>query len=433
MDIIREIIVDGIEALLILSIFGALQDNKKYVFENKLRTILFCIFYIFANYWSKFYVPLVYHTIFVIIFSILLLAFVTKINALSAIVTYSLFLIIVAITETATMIIEMLVLKTDVNGVTLIWNNLIVFTIISKSLQILIVGIFLKYHLHLKKSNLLKRDSSLITTGIIQIAIFGIFIFCASASIADNKNIAAYNVLILAVYFVFFSMGLIDLKEKERILRINSKFKIQESQVKNMEEIIEIIRQEKHDFANHINVIQGLCSLDKPNSIHRIKEYVSEISNNLHSSFKYLDTGNDYMDGLLSIKSNYALKSNIDFKVKIGESFKSLTIKSDELVSIISNLVDNAFDILENKEGNKEISITTFMKEDKFCIEVADNGESISNDMKDKIFERGFSTKNSEKKGHGYGLFITKQLVEENNGYIYVYSVPEQTKFVVKF
>ena len=61
-----------------------------------------------------------------------------------------------------------------------------------------------------------------------------------------------------------------------------------------------------------------------------------------------------------------------------------------------------------------------------FCIEIPDNGDIIPEEVIKRIFEKGFSTKTKEKGDHGYGLYITKQLVEHNNGSISVESTSEK-------
>ncbi len=97
--------------------------------------------------------------------------------------------------------------------------------------------------------------------------------------------------------------------------------------------------------------------------------------------------------------------------------------------------MDNAFEAFQSKPDaeNKEISITTFKEDKKFCIEVTDNGDVIPESIKRKIFDKGFSTKTKESNDHGFGLYITKQLVERNNGTISVESIPERTEFLVEF
>jgi Signal transduction histidine kinase regulating citrate/malate metabolism len=435
MDVIKELVLDSIEALLFLGVFQVLYNEKKFIIQNKLKTSLFCILYIFVTYWSTFHINIIYHTLFLSVFYILLFAFITKVKLFASVVIYFLFLTIILITENFTLIIEMFLFSVSSDKIISVPRYLWIFLIVSKLLQIFIVAMLFKFNLYFSKYKLFKKEGSLFSNLILQLGVLGLFIFCINFYIFDIENIKIYNIVIFIIYFVFLLISFKDLREKEKIININNNYKVQEFQIKNMEEIINIIRKEKHDFANHINVIRGLCLLNKPNTVERINDYVIKISDTIHSSFRYLDTGNDYLDGLLSIKNNYAMKNNINFKVIIDEPFSSIKIREDELISIISNLVDNAFDAFQSKSNSedKEISITTFRKDKKFCIEVADNGDMISESIKRKIFDKGFSTKTKESNDHGFGLYITKQLVDQNNGTISLESVPERTKFLVEF
>jgi len=228
---------------------------------------------------------------------------------------------------------------------------------------------------------------------------------------------------------------MLELKEREKMMTILDKYKIQEHHIKNMEDIISIMRKEKHDFANHISVIQGLCKLNKDDSLEKIDNYVSKITNNIHKTYRFYESGNDYIDGILTIKHNQAYQNGIEFDVEIEESFKSIDIPDDELIGIVSNLLDNALESFdyENYNQNKQIFVTPFKDEDMFCLEVSDNGKYIPEEIREKIFEKGFSTKKENKNDHGFGLFIVKQLVTKNDGEIIVESSPEETRFLVKF
>ncbi|AZV57500.1 ATP-binding protein [Clostridium sp. AWRP] len=435
MIIIREIASDTIEALLILGIFEALYDKKKFVIQNKVRSGLFCILFILGTYWSTFHISLTYHSLILVIFDILLLAWVTKIRIFDSMVIVCLFFTIVFSTEFFIEVIEMFVYNVDLNQVILESKYIEIMIAISKVLQVFIAAVIFKFNSYFVKLKIFEKEGAVFSNLIIESGVVTLFAFCINFSILNIKNIQTYNILIFTVYFIFLIFKFKNLKEKQTLVNINSKYKVKESQIKNMEEIISIIRQEKHDFGNHINVIQGLCLLNKPNTVERINNYVLKISDTVKSTFKYLDTGNDYIDGLLSIKNNYAVKNNIDFEVMIDEPFDLIKIRQDELISIISNLVDNAFEAFQSKSYTdyKEIAVSTFTEHEDFCIEVADNGDVIPENIRKKIFDRGFSTKTTKKSDHGFGLYIIKQLVEENNGRIYVESSPEITKFLVKF
>ncbi|WP_368489862.1 sensor histidine kinase [Clostridium sp. BJN0013] len=431
--IVREIVLDTIEVLLILGIFEALCNRKRFVIENKIRTGLFYILFVFVTYWSTFHMSMSYHTPVLVVFDILLLAYVMKIKLFDSTVIICLFFTILFITENFIEVIQMIIF-----GINLEQNFLgryfWIGAITSKTLQIIIVAMIFKFNSYFVKLKLFEKEGKVFANLIIELGVVSVFMFCVNFSIFNIKNIQTYNMFIFILYFTFLIIKFRSLREKEMLVNINANYKVQKQQIKNMEEIISIIRQEKHDFANHINVIQGLCLLNKPNTVERINNYVKKISGTIHSSFRYLDTGNDYIDGMLSIKNNYAMKNNIDFKVIIDEPFSLIKIREDELISIISNLVDNAFEaFIKSDVENKEISIITFKEGMNFCIEIADNGDEIPKNIKTKIFEKGFSTKTKQKGGHGFGLYIIKQLVEKNNGSIFLESTPQRTKFTVKF
>lgn len=435
MNAIREIILDCIEALLLLGVFEALYDKKRFVIQNKLRSIIFCILFVVATYLDTFNVANAYHTLFISVFDILLLSYITKIKVFTSAVIFFLFIIMLSITEYFTQTIEMFMFNINLNQIYLISNYLWIFLITAKTLQVISVVALLKFSERFTKFKLFQQEGILFSNLIIQVGIFALFIFSVNFGIFNVKNTRMYNIIVFIVYFIFLILGFKELKEYERAVNIEASYKVQEHQIKNMEEIISIIRQEKHDFANHINVIWGLCLLNKPNTVERIKKYVVGISDTMHSSFKYIDTGNDYLDGLLSIKNNYAMKNNINFNIKINEPFSSIKIKENELISIISNLVDNAFEAFKLKANiqNKKISVDTFVKNEKFCIAIANNGDMISESIREKIFDKGFSTKTKKSSDHGFGLYIIKQLVEQNNGYIYLESTLEKTKFLIEF
>lgn len=374
------------------------------------------------------------HTPVVFISSILLMTWIIGTKIFNSSIVICLFFTIVFITENFVEVIEMFVFNINLDKIFLSSRYFWIVIISAKTLQIISVILIFKFNSYFVKLKLFEKEGRIFANLIIELGVFSIFMFCANFSIFNIKSIQIYNIFIFILYFTFLMVKFRSLREKEMLVNINNTYKVQKQQIKNMEEIISIIRQEKHDFANHINVIQGLCLLNKPNTVERINNYVKKISGTIHSSFRYLDTGNDYIDGMLSIKNNYAMKNNIDFKVIIDEPFSLIKIREDELISIISNLVDNAFEAFNKSDvENKEISIITFKEGMNFCIEIADNGDEIPEGIKTKIFEKGFSTKKEQKDGHGFGLYIIKQLVEKNNGSILLESTPKRTKFTVKF
>jgi len=108
---IREIILDILEALILLGVFSSLTNQKRYIIENNIKSGLFSITYVVSTYLSTHYVNDLYHTLLNIVISILLLTFITKISLYYATIIFSLFFTIIFTTETLVQFIEMFILK----------------------------------------------------------------------------------------------------------------------------------------------------------------------------------------------------------------------------------------------------------------------------------------------------------------------------------
>ena len=69
-----------------------------------------------------------------------------------------------------------------------------------------------------------------------------------------------------------------------------------------------------------------------------------------------------------------------------------------------------------NDTENIEVYVIVTYRDPYFTVEIKDNGMGINADIREKIFEPNFTTKNS---GMGLGLAIVKRIIEQNNGKIW--------------
>jgi signal transduction histidine kinase len=86
-----------------------------------------------------------------------------------------------------------------------------------------------------------------------------------------------------------------------------------------------------------------------------------------------------------------------------------------QLIRVITNLVKNAIQAIEDKDVIPEIKVIVKKSEDYVSIEISDNGKGILPEHQDKVFEPKFTTKTS---GMGLGLGIIKNIVENYQGII---------------
>ena len=106
---------------------------------------------------------------------------------------------------------------------------------------------------------------------------------------------------------------------------------------------------------------------------------------------------------------------------------------SNELMQVILNLLKNASDALVSSDvQDPKIFIKTYDTRTSTIIEIEDNGEGITQEIREKIFNPYFSTKD-EKNGTGLGLYMAKKIVEEHHeGELSVSSSENSTIFKIE-
>jgi len=120
-----------------------------------------------------------------------------------------------------------------------------------------------------------------------------------------------------------------------------------------------------------------------------------------------------------------------DKNIKVIKEFKNIrdcSVYENEMVQVVLNILKNAEDALvERGVKNPEIHI---LVDGKMLI-IEDNAGGIANDIKNKIFEPYFSTK--DKNGTGIGLYMSKIIVEEHcNGKLLVENGTKGARFIIK-
>jgi PAS domain S-box-containing protein len=99
--------------------------------------------------------------------------------------------------------------------------------------------------------------------------------------------------------------------------------------------------------------------------------------------------------------------------------------RSVEISQVILNLINNARDAISDLE-DKWIKIQTFQMGNQLRVNVIDSGNGIALDIQDKIMESFFTTKELGK-GTGLGLSLSKRIIEEHNGQLFIDNESENT------
>ena len=113
-------------------------------------------------------------------------------------------------------------------------------------------------------------------------------------------------------------------------------------------------------------------------------------------------------------------------EVNIQSSWKHLPLPGWEMCKVLSNLIDNAVDALQEIDGDRRLQITLTEDIRTYRFSVSNNGPMIPVRNQQSIFMPGVTTKST---GHGMGLFIAKQTLQDRGGDLVLVSDAEKTEF----
>lgn len=199
--------------------------------------------------------------------------------------------------------------------------------------------------------------------------------------------------------------------------------------------LVDSMRANNHDFTNKLHVILGLIQMemyDEASSyIQNItlvqRENISKVMNAVHEPA---------VAALLIGKIARASELNVTFVLREGCCYSSshMNLPAEMLITVIGNLLDNAFDAMnesKNYAEHKELMFGIYSKPGAVLITVDDTGSGIKEENLASIFENGFSTKGE---GRGTGLYQVKSMVEHFGGKICVESQERVgTSFSISF
>jgi hypothetical protein len=189
------------------------------------------------------------------------------------------------------------------------------------------------------------------------------------------------------------------------------------------------LRLYRHDFANHLQIINGLLEL---NRIDNARAYIKRTADEGMSIQDVCPIGIPELESLILASLKSAKENNIEFDIQCIEiKPEDLPIKVYDLSKILSNLLKNAIYALQKFDGyNKQLSLRIFKDSDCYIFEIINSNPIIPIEIREKIFEKHYTTKGSE--GTGLGLFIVDTLVKKYNGTLTLVVDDFGNHFIVK-
>lgn len=196
-----------------------------------------------------------------------------------------------------------------------------------------------------------------------------------------------------------------------------------------LEEMMHQLSSRQHEFVNQISVIMGLAQTKEGQELtNAVMQYCEGILDDKKRSEKTIISDDSMITAMLYQKRTQAEKEKIQFEYLIGEPFQKGSLSPHELVELIVNLINNAFEAVSTMPIEER---QVFLKMNKNSIEMIN---SVSQDFDEssiiKFSQIGYSTKGSQR---GYGISNIKTIVDKYHGQFDIYMQDQMIVFSILF
>ncbi len=149
---------------------------------------------------------------------------------------------------------------------------------------------------------------------------------------------------------------------------------------------------------------------------------------------------NDPIKDVFKVLGHQLKVHDIDVQLDLDPDLPDIMAEHNRLEQVFINLVSNAIDAMDEKSSQpgfqdspKQLTIKSFVEEDRVTVLVSDTGTGMSEEVKNKIIEPFFTTKKVGK-GTGLGVSISYGIVKDYGGSIDIDSeIGQGTTFKLTF
>lgn len=236
-------------------------------------------------------------------------------------------------------------------------------------------------------------------------------------------NAVMLEVVVIVSALVVIWGAVVDIREAMSTKKLLGQLDDMDDTIDAMEQLNNTLRAQRHDFLNHLQVVYSLMEMgdyDEANA------YIEKVYGKITAVSRVMKTANPAVNALLQVKVGECEKAHIRAEVNILSAWKDLPVPGWEMCKVLSNLMDNAIDALEEMDGERRLTITLTEDLKAFRFSVSNNGPMIPVKSWQSIFQPGITTKVT---GHGMGLYIVKKTLNDRGGDITMTSDAEQTAF----
>ncbi|WP_372635610.1 sensor histidine kinase [Cohnella sp.] len=189
----------------------------------------------------------------------------------------------------------------------------------------------------------------------------------------------------------------------------------QEVYIDDINDMFTSIRGQRHDFLNHVQVIHTMVQMGRTE---QLKAYVGDLVKETRDVSDIVHHSSPALAAFIQAKTAVSIGKGIDFTYELPDKWDAgeTTVKVIDIIKIMGNLVDNAFDEAMNlpQQERSVFASIRALEDGSIELQVSNRGRSLTAHDRQLIFKPGYTTKGE---GHsGLGLAIVQERVKHYKG-----------------
>lgn len=226
----------------------------------------------------------------------------------------------------------------------------------------------------------------------------------------------------ISYYGYFFIVALFVMLLPILILYVKSQWELEEKgkYQKPILDVIDHIRQQQHQYDNHLNAIYGM--IRAYDNYDELVEHLEDYMKNAGKAdlcYQLLFIDDPVLSGFLSVKFADARERGIQVENRIEIKSVNTNIPIFELIGVLGNLFDNAFEETEKYPPERRcVKLYVGEKAESYLFRITNPSRNMTvSDMR-SIFKKGYTTKDGSGK-RGYGLYSVMKTINKYKGQIF--------------
>lgn len=407
-----DLIICAVEGIILFYFASRVLERR---FKKYIVMLCSCAAHVFTIYMINTAPIIVKIPVSVTVFFVLcILNFSDRITVIAGTVAYAFYIIIASEFIFADLI--SILQKTDIYNTIASYDNItIVFAIIIKIINFVLYYFSIKYF---RKINTHSRGYSIITLDIIFLCFLLI-----SAFLVIMYPTVTYNPQQMTLYFIlstiFFITSFLILRlyvrlcgyfEKEQYWTVTDlKYKSLNNQMDLQNEFIESSAKTMHDIKK---ILETINYFNQQKQYDNLSKFLNELSLDSYSQKPIIYCKDQFINSVLNIKMRECESKGITMSIQVAPMIES-KVKSDDLILILSNILDNAIEaVYKTEQENKTIVIKIYNYENNLII------YSENTYVQSASKKRFFQSDKTNSTYHGYGVKIIEELVKGNDGQV---------------